>query len=501
MVADRSRWWPRMRILALLLGLVLFVLVLVGVNPVPERPEVGRTLAVAVLMAMYWLTEAVPLAVTALFPVVLLPLFAFASAGQVAAAYMNDIIFLFLGGFMLAIGMQTTGLDRRIALRILVWIGKSPAMILLGVMGVTWMISWWVSNTASMLIMIPIILSLVGSVEHEDRAAAQGLTRAMLLGAAYAASVGGMATLIGTPPNLVFSRVYAMAAPGVTPVTFLSWMLMAAPVSVVMFVLLFLYFRATALRGCAVVVNRGLLRRDYAGLGRMPFEQRVVMVLFFVFVALVVTRADLTLGDTTVRGWASRGGFAGRVGDGVVAVGVAILLFMVPARSRPGPILDASAFGKLPWDVVILFGGGFALADAFQRSGLSDYLGASLGGLAGVPPLLMIFLLVAGICFLGELASNTALAQVSLPVLAALATAKGMHPLLLMLPATLAASCGFMLPVATPPNTIVYGTHRVTARDMMRAGWVVDWIGIVLVTLFTYTWTRWVLGLDFAAAR
>jgi len=202
-----------------------------------------------------------------------------------------------------------------------------------------------------------------------------------------------------------------------------------------------------------------------------------------------------------VRGWASRGGLAGRVGDGVVAVGIAVLLFIVPARSRPGAILDAGAFGRLPWDVVILFGGGFALAEAFQRSGLSDYLGAGLGALAGVPPLLMIFVLVAGICFLSELASNTALAQVSLPVLAALAAAKGIHPLLLMLPATLAASCGFMLPVATPPNTIVFGTHRITTRDMVRAGWVVDWIGIVLVTLFTFTWARWVLGLDFAPMR
>jgi sodium-dependent dicarboxylate transporter 2/3/5 len=490
-----------MRTLAQILGLVLFVAVLALVDPVPERPEVGRTLAVAVLMAVYWLTEALPLAVTALLPMVLLPLLAFADAGEVATAYMNDIIFLFVGGFLLAIGMQATGLDRRIALRILVWIGRSPAMILLGVMGVTWMISWWVSNTAAMLIMLPIILSLVGSIERADSAAARGLTRAMLLGAAYAASVGGMATLIGTPPNLVFLRVYTLAAPDVTPVTFLSWMLVAAPVSVVMFVLLFVYFRATALRRCGVVVDRGMLRREYAGLGRMPFEQRAVMALFFVFVALVVTRADLVLGDTTVRGWASRGGLAGRVGDGVVAVGVAILLFIVPARSRPGAILDASAFGRVPWDVVILFGGGFALAEAFQRSGLSDYLGEGLGALAGVPPLLMIFLLVAGICFLSELASNTALAQVSLPVLAALAAAKGIHPLLLMLPATLAASCGFMLPVATPPNTIVYGTHRITTRDMVRAGWVVDWIGIVLVTLFTFTWARWVLGLDFTPVR
>ena len=495
-VAPTSRW----RGLALALGPVLFFVFLFGVHPVADRPEVGRTLAVAVLMAAYWLTEALPLGVTALLPVVLLPLLGVMDAGAVASEYMNDLIFLFLGGFLLAIGMQTSGLDRRIALRILGWIGRSPAMIVLGVMGVTWMISWWVSNTASMLMMIPIILSLAGRLEDGSRASG-ALTKTMLLGSAYAASVGGMATLIGTPPNLVFARVYALAAPDATPVTFLSWMLVAVPVSVVMFVLIFLYFRMTALRRCDLPMDRGAIRAEHRGLGAMPFAQRVVFGLFLVFVLLVVTRADLDLGGVSIRGWASRAGLAGRIGDGAVAIAVAVLLFVIPARSRPGAVLDGSAFSRLPWDVVILFGGGFALAEAFQVSGLSEFLGGRLGGLASAPPLVMIFVLVAGVCFLSELASNTALAQVSLPVVAAMATAQGIHPLLLMLPATLAASCGFMLPVATPPNTIAYGTHRVTVRDMVRAGWVIDWIGIAVVTILVYTWGRWVLGLDFGPLR
>jgi sodium-dependent dicarboxylate transporter 2/3/5 len=493
MESDRPAPRRRVRGLFLPAGCVLFVVMLLAVDPVPDRPAVGRTLAVAVLMAVFWLTEALPLAVTALLPVVLLPFLGVAAASDVAGDYINDIIFLFVGGFLLAIGMQTTGLDRRIALRILRWIGRGPATILLGVMGVTWMISWWVSNTATTLIMIPIVLSLAAKLEQGG--GSQGLTKAMLLGTAYAASVGGMATLIGTPPNLVFLRVYEMSAPGATPVTFLSWMLVAAPVSVVMFVLLFLHFRLVWLRGCSIAVDRALIASEYRALGPMPFEQRVVFALFLVFVAAIVTRADLVLGDVTVRGWGSLGGFADRVGDGAVAVGIAVLLFVFPARSRPGAVLDASAFARVPWDVVILFGGGFALAGAFQTSGLSEYLGSRLGGLAGAPPLVMILVLVTGMCFLGELASNTALAQVSLPVLAALAAAKGIHPLVLMLPATLAASCGFMLPVATPPNTIVFGTHRVGARDMVRAGWVMDWIGILVVTIVTFTWGRWVLGL------
>ena len=501
MTSRQSGEEHRLRGIMLLLGLAVFLVMLVAVNPVPEQPAVGRTLAVAVLMAIYWLTEALPLGVTAMLPVVLFPLLGVAGTGDVASAYFNDIIFLFIGGFLLAIGMQATGLDRRIALHILAWIGRSPATILFGVMGVTWMISWWVSNTASMLIMIPIILSLADNLDRGRSGSTRGLTRAMLLGSAYAASVGGMATLIGTPPNLVFARVYELSAPAGTPMTFLSWMLVAAPVSALMFVLLFFYFRVSSLRGCDVSVDRNLLRQEHAELGPAPFDQRAVFTLFIVFVLLVVTRADLELGGFTLRGWASRGGFGRMVGDGAVAVGIAILLFALPARSRPGRILDVSAFGKLPWDVVVLFGGGFALAEAFQVSGLSVFLGDRLGGLTGMPPLLMIFVLAAGMCFVSELASNTALAQVSLPVLAALAAAQGLHPLALMLPATLAASCGFMLPVATPPNTIVFGTHRVTTREMVRAGWVVDWMGILLVTILTLTWARWVLGIDFSAAR
>jgi sodium-dependent dicarboxylate transporter 2/3/5 len=484
------------RRIAVAAGLLLFFAVLWGVDPVPGQPAVGRTLAVAALMACYWLTEALPLGVTALLPVVLLPVLGIMNPAETAGEYMNDLIFLFVGGFLLAIAMQDWGLHRRIALRILLWIGHNASTLLFGFMVATWFISWWVNNTATTLMMLPIAMSLAVKLEERGGPDAARFTTAMLLAVAYAASIGGMATLIGTAPNLVFLRTYSGAFPGAPPVTFLNWMVMAVPVSTALLLLLFAWFRITALRRCALPIDRGLIRDEHRALGSMTFEERAVMGVFMVFVVLIVTRADASFGEITIRGWATRLGMGERLADGVVAVGMAVMLFVIPSRSRPGFVLDATALPRVPWDIVILFGGGFALAKAFQVSGLSEYLGVQLSGVAGAPPIVVLLVVCAGMCFLSELASNTALAQVTLPVLASMAVSTGIHPLFLMVPATLAASCGFMLPVATPPNAIVFGTRRVRAGDMARAGFVGDWIGIVVVTLLVYTWGRWVLGID-----
>lgn len=489
-------WRRRVAVVA---GPAVFLALLFGFDPVPGQPAVGRTLAVAAWLAVYWLTEALPVAATALLPVVLLPLLGVMDASQVASQYMNDLLFLFLGGFLLAIAMQEWGLHRRIALRILAWIGRSPSTILLGVMGATWMMSWWVSNTATTLMMLPIVLALVAKFEESAGEGARGLTVALLLGVAYGASIGGMATLIGTAPNLVFLRVYALTFPDAPPVTFFTWMLVAAPVSLVIGVLAFAYLRATSLKRCSVAVDRGVIEHERRALGRLTFEERVVFATFLAFVVLVVTRADVVFGDATVRGWASRIGVGNRLGDGAVAIGAALVLFFVPARSRAGFVLEAPAIGRLPWDIVLLFGGGFALAEAFQVSGASQYLGGELAGLADAPPLLLLFVVCAMVCFLSELASNTALAQVVLPVLGSMAAATGIHPLFLMVPATLAASCGFMLPVATPPNAIVFGTRRVRTHEMVRAGVAIDWMGIAVVTIAMYVWGRFVLGIDLGA--
>lgn len=484
----------RRRHAAVIAGPILFLALLFGFDPVPAQPAVGRTLAVAAWLAFYWLTEAIPVAATALLPVVLLPMLGVMDAAAVAGAYVNDLIFLFIGGFLLAIGMQEWGLHRRVALRILAWIGRSPSTLLLGVFGATWMISWWVNNTATTLMMLPIVLAVATKLEERSGPDARPLTTAMLLAVAYGASIGGMATLIGTAPNIVFSRVYTLSFPEAPPVTFLAWMAVAAPISTAIGALAFAYLRARFLRGCRVEVDREVIRAEQRSLGAVTFEERTIFVTFLVFVVLVVTRADVVVGDTVLKGWASRLGVGALVGDGAVAIAAALALFVIPARSRPGFVLEAPSIGKLPWEIMILFGGGFALAEAFQVSGASLYLGERLSGLAGAPDLVVLLAMCALVAFLSELASNTALAQVVLPVLASMAAVTGMHPLLLMVPATLAASCGFMLPVATPPNAIVFATRRVRTSEMVPAGFVVDWIGIVVIALAMVLWGRRVLG-------
>ena len=480
---------------AIALGPAAFVVILLFFDPVPDKPEVGRTLAVAAWLALYWLTEAIPLAATALLPVVLFPLLGVMDAQTTAGAYVNDLIFLFIGGFLLAIAMQEWGLHRRIALRIMAAIGKSPSTLLLGVMAATWMISWWVNNTSTTLMMLPIALALSFKLEEQSPDVAHTLTPAMLLAVAYAASIGGMATLIGTAPNIIFSRVYSLTFPDAPPVTFLAWMAVAVPVATILGGLTFAYLRARFLRGCTIDVDRDLVRSEQRALGRISFEERTVFAVFLAFVVLIVSRADVVVGSTTLQGWASRIGVDKLVGDGAVAVAAALALFIVPSRSKPGFVLEAPAIVKLPWDVVILFGGGFALAEAFQASGASQYLGAQLAGLAGAPPLVIILAICTAVAFLSELASNTALAQVVLPVLGSMASVTDLHPLLLMVPATMAASCGFMLPVATPPNAIVFATRRARARDMIRVGLVVDLFGIVVIALVMFVLGRWVLGI------
>ncbi len=473
----------------ILFGVALALFFLLFVHPDPDHPSVGRVLALAVWMSWYWLTEALPMAVTAMLPVVFLPAAGVMSAGEVAPLYLNDIIFLFLGGFLLAGAMERWGLHRRLAVTVVARAGRSPGRLLLGFMLASWALSGWISNTATTLMMVPIAMA----VADNDRSAGDGFSAALLLGVAYSASIGGMATLIGTPPNLGFARIYVESFPLRPEIGFVQWMLFALPVSILLFVCTAGWLRWRVM-GHVAVPFRGALRRDLAEGGRFTREEVVVATAFLLFALLLVTRADLRLGDHWITGWASGLGWGRRVGDGTVAIGVALLLFAIPARGEKR-ILDAGALGRLPWDVVLLLGGGFALARAFQVSGLSAYAGERLALLEGAPPVLLILGTCVLLTFLTELTSNTATTQIVLPILAALSTATGLNPLLLMVLASLSASCAFMLPVATPPNAIVFGTGQVGAREMMRTGFVLNLLGVVVITASMLVWGRTVFGI------
>lgn len=465
----------------------------------PARPAVGATAAVAAWMAIWWITEAVPLAVTALLPVALLPTLGVMPGNAVASHYFNHVIFLFVGGFIVALAMERWNLHRRIALRILLAFGAEPRNILAGFMVATWFLSMWISNTAATMMMVTIVLAVVSRIDDRDAApASRRFAVGLLLGTAYAASIGGIATLVGTPPNLSFVRIFEIQFPDAPPIGFATWLLFALPISVAFLAIAwaFLAWRFAPSTD-ELALDRDTFREQYRALGRPSWAERVVLVDFGLLVVLWLTRADLELGSMTMPGWSRLFPEPGFLNDGTVAVVVAIALFLIPARDGSGGrIMDWATAARLPWHIVLLFGGGFALAAAFSEGGLSAWLGERLDAAGALPTIVMVALLCVGMTFLTELTSNTATTEMILPVLAGLAVAIGVDPLLLMVPVTVSCSCAFMMPVATPPNALVFASGRLHVSDMARTGFVLNLVGVVLVVAATFTLGQWVLGID-----
>jgi sodium-dependent dicarboxylate transporter 2/3/5 len=486
------------RISALVAGPISAILCLIFVELDSDRPETTRTAAIALWMAIWWISEAVPLAATALLPVVFFPAFGVMNGKVVAAQYVNSTIFLFLGGFLVAIAMQRWNLHRRIALRILLWSGVQPKGMLLGFMASTAILSMWISNTATTMMMTPIVLAVILSLEEHLGVDELGRYPAgLLLGVAYSASIGGIATLVGTPPNLSFARIFSITFPDAPEISFAQWLMFALPLSIVMFVAAWIYLGWMFAPVKAVRLDAQVIRDHYLQLGPMTFQEKIVMADFLLLVILWLFRQDLSLGPVVVPGWSRLLPYPGHLNDGVVAIALAGILFLIPTgRREGGRILSGDAFGRLPWDIVLLFGGGFALAKGFAESGLSGWVGGQLSGLGHIHTLLLIGLLCVTITSLTELTSNTATAEMLLPVLASLAAAIGLNPLLLMIPATLSCSCAFMLPVATPPNAIVFGTKRVRIGQMARTGIFLNLLGVGAIALVTYLLAPMVFDID-----
>jgi solute carrier family 13 (sodium-dependent dicarboxylate transporter), member 2/3/5 len=477
--------------------LALAVILLMGFGP--EQRTVSAMAGVAVLMAGWWMTEAIPIPATALLPVVLFPMFGILGGKPTAALYFNHIIFLFLGGFVFALAMQRWDLHRRIALAILRLLGTSPQRMVLGFMVATWFLSMWISNTASTMMMVPMAMAIV--VQLRGRYGAERMGRfsvALLLGVAYSASIGGLATLIGTPPNLSLVRILSILFPEAPELSFAGWFLFALPLSTVF---LFIAWRLLCwlfLRNLEpFVLDDDVFERERAELGPMTFEQGAVLVLFVLLVGAWMFRADIDLFGFTVPGWSGLFPEPGFLDDGTVAVGVALLLFLIPSRTKPGErLMDWETAARLPWGIVLLFGGGFALAAGFKESGLSEWLGLQLSALQGAPTPVLLVSICGLLTFLTELSSNTATTEMALPVLGSLAVAIETDPLLLMVPAALSASCAFMLPVATPPNAIVFGSGEVKMGDMIRGGILLNLIGIVLIATAVYFLGPAILGIE-----
>ena len=463
--------------------------------PSPADPaQVAAVAAMAVLMATWWISEAVPIPVTSLLPLVLLPLLAGApfDLARVSANYANWRVFLYFGGFLIAISMETSGLHRRIALYTVRVIGTRPRRIVLGFMVATAGLSMWISNTATALMMLPIGMAVIRQFKDKPKFAI-----ALMLGIAYGASIGGIATPIGTPPNIAFLGIYSRLYPSAPPIQFGQWMLFAFPLALVFLPLAWL-----------VLVRKveddggdasAMLEERIRDMGTaLPVERRVFAV--FVSTALLwIFRQPIELPFVTIPGWAALVPGA-VINDGVVAMTMGLLLFVVPAGGTDGRValLDwQQVRRKMPWGILLLFGGGYALADAIAGSGTAAWVGAQMGFMAGLTPLLLIILSGTLLTFMTEITSNTATAQIMLPLAAAVAVGTiGVNPLIVMLPVTVAASFAFMLPVATPPNAVIFGSGVIPMSAMVRHGIWLNLIGIILLTLVCRWLAPFIFGID-----
>jgi sodium-dependent dicarboxylate transporter 2/3/5 len=465
----------------------LFTTVLLMTPPLGVPEVAWRVAAVTSLMATWWVTEAIPLAATALLPLVLFPLMGIVSVDAAAAPYANPVIFLFMGGFLLAAAFERCGLHRRMALAMVRLGGTAPRQIVGSFMAATAFISLWVSNTATVAMLLPMALSLVDLVEERSdfapsaEHAHRNFAVALLLGLAYAANIGGLGTPIGTPPNALL--VGYMAESFGRRIGFVEWMAFGVPLVLVgiplaWFLLTRVFFPIGAER---ITGGREAITAQARALGRASRAEWTVGIVAALTAAAWMTQPLLAL---SVPG----------VNDAGIAVAASLLLFLIPVGRRGERALGWDATRRVPWDVLVLFGGGLSLANAIQQTGLAVTIGKSAVGASALPIALVVLVVTLIVVFLTELTSNTAVAAALLPVVTSLALAIGGDPMLLAVPTVLAASCGFMMPVGTPPNAMVYGTGRIGMPEMLRAGVATNLAFIVLITITTLVLVRTVLG-------
>ena len=473
--------------LGLFLGPLLFTATLLIFKPEGLSDQAHAVLATTLWIAVWWITEAVPIAVTALLPIVLFPLSGGLDLTPTTGAYGHKYVFLYLGGFMLATAIEKWNLHKRIALNIIAFIGADIQKIILGFMLATAFLSMWISNTATAVMMLPIGMAIIKqlkdnpeTIEDENRI----FGKALMLGIAYSASIGGVATLIGTPPNLVLAGVILETYE--YEISFFQWFLFGAPIAIFLLILCWVYltrfaftFKQKAFPGGQAEIDR--LKKN---LGPMSYEEKMVAVVFGLAAFCWISRTYLL--QPIIPG----------IDDTIIAIFFAIVLFLIPSNNQKGVLIRWEEAVQIPWGIIILFGGGMALAKAFDSSGLALWLGNQMTLLQGVSLLLLILLLVTAVNFLTEITSNLATTAMLMPVLAPMALKVDVHPFALMVGAAVAASCAFMLPVATPPNAVVFGSGYLRIPDMVQKGIWMNLISILIVTLMVYFAIPWLWEID-----
>jgi len=430
-------------------------------------------------MAVWWMTEAIPIPATAILPIGLFPILGVLDAPNASAPYANELIFLFMGGFFLAVTMQKWGLHKRIALGIMAFVGTSPNRLVLGFMIATAFLSMWISNTATTAMMLPIALAVGEMFRPPDQEGPYDFGIAMMLGVAYAASIGGISTLIGTPPNAVLAGA-ASELLGYD-IGFVQWMGVGLPITLIMlpltWILLTRFLHPPGeLSGDAAALIEG----ERAAMGTPSRGERITGAVFGLTALAWVMRSEKTIGGLTIPGLET---WSPNVTDSTIAMTAAALLFVLPVDWKKGDFaLDWPTARRIPWGVLVLFGGGLSLARAMDQSGLANWIGSIVGTLQAVPTILIVAFVTTLVVFLTELTSNVATTSMAMPVMAGAAIGLGIEPLMLMTAAAVAASMAFMLPVATPPNAIVFGSGYITIPQMSRAGLILNLCAIVLIT-------------------
>lgn len=441
-------------------------------------PEASAVLAACTWMLVWWVSEAVPIAVTSVLPIVLFPLMGIASIGETTAPYGSHYVFLFMGGFLIAIALENWDLHRRLALNILAAAGGRPRRLIGGFMLATALLSMWISNTATTLMMLPIALSVVSKL---DLKAHPKFAVALLLGTAYAANIGGMATLVGTPPNVAMAGIleeqYQISIP------FMEWMLLATPFSALLLVTVYLLLTRLLLPVSNEMVEEGVqpIRDELRSLGSWSIAERRVGFVFASTAILWISRRGL-------ESW-----FGLNLNDTTIAMAAGISLFLIPSGSKGDranrALMTWEDARRLPWDILLLFGGGLTLAGALGRAGVLEVVASAISQQANWP----IWMLIAAFAFvalmLTEVMSNLALTVVMVPVVAQVALQLGINPMMLAIPVALASSCAFMLPMATPPNAIIFGSNQIRMGQMARVGFVLN----LVAALFAVLWAAFVL--------
>ncbi|HJJ35695.1 MAG TPA: DASS family sodium-coupled anion symporter [Methanocorpusculum sp.] len=490
----------------LLVGLAAFVLVMLLPleNVMPHAAKM--TVAVTVLMIIWWIMQPIPIEATALIPLVAFPLLGVLSVTGAATPYADNVIFLFMGGFMIAMAMQRWNLHRRIALKIVSKTGSSPTKLILGFMIATAFLSMWMSNSAVAMMMIPIAVAIIITVlphknPKEMDKSEKAFAGCLVLSIAYAAGVGGIATLIGTPANAVFVSMLAKFYPEAPQIDFFTWMLFGVPFAVIMIAIMWVWLTKIAYRKMPKNLDstKEILQKQVEELGPMSRGEKNTLFVFILAALAWIFKDPKTIGSVVIPGINSlyyAGILPVKVEDCTIAIFCALLLFILPVSWKNHEFtLNWKWASKIPWGILLLFGGGMSLSAAFKASGLSETIANAFGGIT-VPVIVLVLLLAFVVMILTEFTSNTAVANIMIPVMAGVAVGLAVNPIILMMTVAVASSLAFMLPVATPPNAAAYGTEYVEMKDMVTAGWFLNLIGILLFTFLLFTIGLYIFGIE-----